>query len=566
MKWFANMKVSKKLALGFSLVMLIAVAVGAVGIASLDTVVRNGTQMYEHMTVPIAQLAEVASSFQRICLNLRSAILMNSPTYLTQWQEEMAQSRQVIDEQAEAFSRLILLEEEQQAYDAFVEARRVFTGYEDQIMAMAWEKRNVDAFALLRSDEFKQAEQAEEAAIFKLVELKRAAAEETARESDRLFRSATTGMLITIAASVALSIVIALLIARLISKSLKKVTAAAERIADGDLAAEVDIDSKDEVGDLARSFHRMTGNLNEVLSGIRAASEQVSAGADQLSDSSMSLSQGASEQASSIEELTSSLEQISAQTKQNAQNANEANKLASTARGDAERGNEEMQEMLRAMEEINESSNNISRIIKVIDDIAFQTNILALNAAVEAARAGEHGKGFAVVAEEVRNLAAKSASAAKETTDMIGGSIAKVDAGTRLAVHTAEALKKIVDGVSDAASLVSRIDAASNEQAIGLAQINQAVTQVSQIVQANSAASEQSAAASKELASQAEMMRNAVGKFHLKREGNARSYARGSDAQQDAEPAAYPRGVKEHLQTTAARPTIALSDEDFGKY
>ncbi|MEA4898158.1 MAG: methyl-accepting chemotaxis protein [Eubacteriales bacterium] len=525
MKWYANMKVSKKLALGFSLVMLIAVAVGAVGIVSLDTMVRNGTQMYEHMTVPIAQLAEVASSFQRICLNLRSAILMNSPTYLTQWQEEMAQSRQVIDEQAEAFSQLIRLEKEQQAYDAFIEARRVFTDYEDQIMAMAWEKRNVDAFALLRSDEFKQAEQAEEAAIFNLVELKRADAEKTSKESGQLFRSSTTAMAITIAASIAVSIAIALYIARMISGSMKKVTAAAERIADGDLSVELDINPKDEIGDLARSFRRMIQNLNEVLGDIHTASEQVSAGASQLSDSSMSLSQGASEQASSIEELTASLEQISSQTKQNAQHANEANKLASAARDDAGQGNEEMQEMLKAMDEINEASSNISRIIKVIDDIAFQTNILALNAAIEAARAGEHGKGFAVVAEEVRNLAAKSASAAKETTDMIGGSIAKVDAGTRLAVHTAEALKKIVDGVANAASLVSQIDVASGEQAIALVQINQAVTQVSQIVQANSSVSEQSAAASKELASQAETMRDAVDKFRLRRTLDVQGYA-----------------------------------------
>ena len=329
----------------------------------------------------------------------------------------------------------------------------------------------------------------------------------------------------------------------------------------------IDIDAKDEIGNLASSCHRMTENLNEVLGGIFAASEQVSSGAKQLSDSSIALSQGASEQASSIEELTASLEQISSQTQLNAQNASQANKLASMAQGNAEQGNRQMQEMLRAMEEINQSSASISKIIKVIDDIAFQTNILALNAAVEAARAGQHGKGFAVVAEEVRNLAAKSASAAKETTDMIEGSIRKVEAGTKLAVHTAEALNQIVEGVAQAAALVKQIDVASSEQATGLAQINQAVMQVSQVVQANSAVSEQSAAASKELSGQAEMMRQSVSKFRFKKSLDVPG--RPAEMVVDVTTnvvSMKPRSAEARPVRPLGKQTIALSDEEFGKY
>ncbi len=171
--------------------------------------------------------------------------------------------------------------------------------------------------------------------------------------------------------------------------------------------------------------------------------------------------------------MTAAITEIAAQTRQNAANANQANELALNARDNAAQGNEQMQEMLDAMEGINESSANISKIIKVIDEIAFQTNILALNAAVEAARAGQHGKGFAVVAEEVRNLAARSASAAKETTDLIEGSIRKVQSGTKIANDTAQALNKIVEGVSQAAVLVGDIAVASNEQATGIAQVDQ---------------------------------------------------------------------------------------------
>ena len=185
----------------------------------------------------------------------------------------------------------------------------------------------------------------------------------------------------------------------------------------------------------------------------------MASGSKNVSESSIALSQGATEQASSVEELSSSLEEVSAQTKLNAQNANRANDLTAKAKTEAAVGNDHMIEMLDAMKEINVSSTGISKIIKVIDEIAFQTNLLALNAAVEAARAGQHGKGFAVVAEEVRNLAARSAKAAKETTDMIEGSINKVNDGTEIANRTAEALTKIVETVTEVAELVEKIAA-----------------------------------------------------------------------------------------------------------
>jgi len=309
-------------------------------------------------------------------------------------------------------------------------------------------------------------------------------------------------------------------------------------------------------------------SLNGMIREISVAAGQVAAGSRQVSDSSQVLSQGAAEQASTIEELTCSLEEIAKQTKQNAANASNADKMALTAKNNAIEGNKKMSEMLKAMQDINDASNNISRIIKVIDDIAFQTNILALNAAVEAARAGQYGKGFAVVAEEVRNLAARSANAAKETTQLIEGSIHTVEAGMEIATDTANALNTIVEEISKAASLVQDISVASNEQATGIAQINQGVSQVSQVIQTNSATAEQSAAASEELSSQAEVLKEMVKKFRLKANTSLPGYG-----ETDPEVIKYMEDVMEKKEnnkkgkkTLRTDFNIDLDNEDFGKY
>ena len=288
---------------------------------------------------------------------------------------------------------------------------------------------------------------------------------------------------------------------------------------DGNLQQAITADYKGDFVVIKDSLNNILGSLNDVLGDINSAADQVASGSRQVSEGSQALSQGSTEQAASVEELTATIAEVATQTKQNAMNANKANELASTAESAAEKGNGQMKEMLSSMEEISDSSMNISKIIKVIDDIAFQTNILALNAAVEAARAGQHGKGFAVVAEEVRTLAARSAEAAKQTTEMIEGSISSVQNGTRIAENTAAALTDIVSGVEQVAGLVDSIAMASNEQASGIAEVNLGIEQVSQVIQNNSATAEESAAASEELSSQAELLKQMVSRFRLKKSG-----------------------------------------------
>lgn len=282
----------------------------------------------------------------------------------------------------------------------------------------------------------------------------------------------------------------------------------------------LDLDSIDrfdgDFSDISNALNIIVQTLNELLSEIRNSAEQVSSGSDQVSSGSQSLAQGSTEQASAIEELTASIVEIANQTKSNAEDASKAQNLSKNVKLSAENGNMQMRAMQHSMIEINQSSMEISKIIKVIDAIAFQTNILALNAAVEAARAGQHGKGFAVVAEEVRSLAARSADAAKETTLLIEGSIDKVKTGTKIANETAAALVSMVDGIGKVTELVGNIAIASNEQATEIAQINQGIEQVAQVVHQNSATAEESAAASEELSGQAELLKNKLHTFKLR--------------------------------------------------
>ncbi|PLX35107.1 MAG: methyl-accepting chemotaxis protein, partial [Clostridiales bacterium] len=298
----------------------------------------------------------------------------------------------------------------------------------------------------------------------------------------------------------------------------KEISEVLNEMASNNLDVAIERDYRGDFSRIKESLDNIIGKFNDIMGDIHIAANQVETASAQVADSSQNLSQGAAEQASSVEEISASMTQVGEQTRQNAENANKANEISVDTRRIAKEGNRKMDEMVKAMEAIDVASGNISKVIKVIDGIAFQTNILALNAAVEAARAGEHGKGFAVVAEEVRNLAARSATAANETTEMINDSLEKVKKGTELALDTSYALERIVAGVDEAVEIVGQIAEASNEQASAVAEISEGINQVTNVTQINTATAEESASASEDMTSQAKTLAELANRFKLRKE------------------------------------------------
>lgn len=613
MKLYRNAKISAKLIIGFLIIALIAATLGGFGVYNLQKVSNADKHLYEENTMGVNYSSSAGTYFQRVRYLLLEMTVLDTKDQRDENVTKVKDFTAKITELLTNYGKIPMKDpEEKTTYQTLMKDLASFQEYCDAIYKAegSGDMNRVKQILMVDADSTIMDLKTQ---LENLMAMSITHAEEASKSNQQMATTTTRLMIGIILFAVAFAIILGSLIARSISKPIRFLVDAADKLAVGDVNVKIDVNRKDELGQLSASFAKMTDNIrnqaytaekiadgdltvdvevrsendllgkklyemvhnnNELLSNIATTSEQVAVGARQVSDASIALSQGATEQASAVEELTASLEQIASQTELNAHNANQANELAENAKINAVQGNEQMQEMLLAMEDINESSANISKVIKVIDDIAFQTNILALNAAVEAARAGQHGKGFAVVAEEVRNLAARSANAAKETTDMIEGSIKKAEGGTKIAKDTAEALSKIVNGVEKVANLVNDIAIASNEQATGITQINQGIMQVSQVVQTNSATSEESASASEELSNQAAVLKETVSKYKLKKITS--SYGNLDEISpevlmmlENMKREKSKKLLKEsdaYDEVAITKSKIVLSDNEFGKY
>ena len=559
-----DLKIRTKMLLSYAVIIIIAVSASIPALIVLRNVGANLTTFYENDYTVTDTTWLARRSMQAARADILRAIL-ETDAAMTEQQIESAETN--LATMRETFPVIrSTFRGDPGLVDQLEETLETAIVYRDQVIDLVLEDEKDNAFQAMKQDYVPQLNEMTKI-LSQISDIAEANAKEIVDEGQNAVTASTIFIFILIAASVALALFISISISNSIRNPVNEIEAAAKKIADGDVQAVITYQSQDELGKLSDSMRttverlssinrdlsylvnemshgnfqartqneegyvgefrpllltlrRMFTELSDTLRQINQSAEQVSLSSELVSGGAQSLSHGATEQAASVEELAVTINGISEQIKNTAVNAVEARNRTNEASSEVSACNRQMQEMIAAMEEINVKSGEISKIIKTIEDIAFQTNILALNAAVEAARAGEAGKGFSVVAEEVRNLAGKSAQASKNTSALIESSIQAVEKGTKIANETADALMRVVERIRNASDTVDRITDAATEQADSIVHVTQGVDQISTVVQNNSATTEESAAASEELSAQAQILKNLVSQFQLKEQSN----------------------------------------------
>ena len=509
------MNLRTKLGLGFGAVALVACGLGIFTLTTYFDVRGEFTLLQEDIIPGALSMLETDAAIKSLLVEVQRVASSGETAHMEHVQESITRIQNNVTEHTE-HARHVGVEEGQTAQDMEDRANHIISGAEQVIDAVKSGGEQADIDSLL----YDMYEEAEELTVIFEEHVSEHMSEllDTQDNVGQTIGVGIQAVWVAIAIALVLSFIVAFYFTRTLTKSIQTVANAADGIARGDLNQRVEAQSKDEIGQMALSFQQMIVNLNNMLQQTNNVVGQVVPAVSQIQAIGQSLASSAEEQSAAAEEVASSLEETDAQVKSNAENANAANQLVSQTSLVAGSGQKKMQEMTLAVNAIAQSSQMISRIIKVIDEIAFQTNLLALNAAVEAARAGQHGRGFAVVAQEVRNLAERSAKAARETADLIEDSGRRVEQGVAIANETASALGEIVQNVTKVKDLVAEIAVASEDQARGVTQVSNAMAQVNRGAQSASQQSEELAATAAQLAQLADRLRAEASRFKLREE------------------------------------------------
>lgn len=515
MQVLQRLKIGPRLGLAFLLPMALLVANGLFGLHSLRTLHDGLTTVYNDRVVPLRQLKVIADAY---AVNVIDAVNKAQVGIFTA--EEALRAVQAADaaikkEWAAYAATKLTPEEEKLAAEALKLFEPANRDIDKLASALEGLSGNVPGKLAAFNGPLYGTIDPISSKIGELIELQLRVASEVHKASEKLYAK-TIGLTVAlIAIAVAVCALLGLLIARSIATPIARAAQVAKTIAGGDLTARFDVAGQDEAAELLRALRAMTDSLAHIVGEVRASAEAVSTGALQVAEGSNDLSQRTEEQAANLEETAATMEELTSAVRQNADTARQASQLAGGARQSAALGGEKVAQVVLTMQDIAASSRKIADIIGLIDGIAFQTNILALNAAVEAARAGEQGRGFAVVASEVRTLAQRSATAAKEIKDLIGASVQRVEAGSRLVNEAGASVNGIVDQVQRVADLINEITSAGTEQATGISQVGEAVQQLDQVTQQNAALVEESSAAASSLRDQAMKLVVEVSVFKL---------------------------------------------------
>jgi methyl-accepting chemotaxis protein len=509
-----NLKIGTRLGFGFSLILLLLVAMTAIGILRLSSASSKTDEMInvkvrdERLTAEWGKIIEVNAA------RTTGAFMVREPADQKKLEALMAESSGRATQIQDQIGANLDQEELKPLFKKVLDTRKAYTDFRKSVFA-AKNAGNLEAAGKIYEGEMTQSRIAYLGALKTFADRQAALLDAAAVEIHEQYQSGRTLLIMLGLAAIVLGVTAAWWITRTITQPINAAVRVAETVSSGDLTSDIQVNSNDETGQLMNALKTMNSNLVSIVGQVRNGTELIATASTEIAAGNQDLSSRTEEQASSLEETASSMEELTSTVRFNAENARQANELAISASEIASRGGSVVGEVVNTMGSINDSSRKIVDIISVIDGIAFQTNILALNAAVEAARAGEQGRGFAVVASEVRNLAQRSASAAKDIKGLIDDSVQKVQIGSELVDKAGQTMEEIVQSISRVTQIMTQISNASEEQSQGIAQVNHAITQMDQVTQQNAALVEEAAAAAESMQEQSAKLADVVSVFKL---------------------------------------------------